>query len=66
MTNENSEIYAGLETVYRHICMTAQNSTEMLHVHPYETTVVHKLCNTDCEARLNSVNWYLHTMMMGK
>jgi hypothetical protein len=43
MTDENGEIYAGLETVYRHICTTAQNSTEMLHVHPYETTVVHKL-----------------------
>jgi hypothetical protein len=31
---------------------------ELLQLHPYMTTVVHK--ETDCEARLNFKNWYLH------
>jgi hypothetical protein len=25
---------------------------KLLHLHSYRTTVVHKLCDTDCEARL--------------
>jgi hypothetical protein len=39
---------------------SVQNATKLPHLHPYNTTVVHKVYNTDCEARLNFANWYLH------
>jgi hypothetical protein len=29
------------------------NATQLLHLHPYETTVVHKFYGKDSEARLN-------------
>jgi ferritin len=33
---------------------------ELLHLHAYVTTVVHKLRNTQPDATMNFVNWYLH------
>ena len=50
----------------RHICVTAQNVTETLHENPYETTVVHKLYITNCDARLNYLNWCLHGVYGGE
>jgi hypothetical protein len=44
--------------------MSAQSVIKPLHLHPCNTTVVHKLCTTDCEERLNFVNWYLHGVQM--
>jgi hypothetical protein len=35
----------------------ARNWTELLHLHLYKTTLVHKHCDTECEARLNFLNW---------
>jgi hypothetical protein len=37
-----------------------QNATKPPHLHPYNTTAVHKLYNIDREARLNFVNWSVH------
>jgi len=31
-------------------------------MHPLNTTVIHKFYNTDCKARLNSVDWCLLIM----
>ena len=35
-----------------------------LCLHPYNTTVIHECCDTDCEARLNFVNWCLFGFTM--
>jgi len=35
----------------------AWNWTELLHLHLHKTTVVHRHCETDCEAQLNFLNW---------
>jgi len=39
---------------------------KLLHLHAYETTVVHRLHNTQLDARMNFVNWYLHAMHDGE
>jgi len=31
-----------------------------LHLQLYKTTAAHKLCNTNCAARLSVMNWYRH------
>ena len=36
-----------------------QNVSKVLHFHLHKTTVIHKLCNAVCEARLNFMNEYL-------
>jgi hypothetical protein len=37
---------------------SAQNITKLLHLLPYKTTSVYKLCDRFCEARLNFVNCF--------
>jgi hypothetical protein len=39
---------------------------KLLHLHSYNTTLVHKLCDTNHIARVNSVNWYLHAEHNGE
>jgi hypothetical protein len=39
---------------------SAQNAAQLLHEHLCKTTAVYKFCDTECKARLNSVNWYPH------
>ena len=41
----------------RSMSSPAWNWTELLQLHLYMTTLVHKHCDTDCEARLNFLNW---------
>jgi len=36
-----------------------KNATKMLHFHPHNTTVIHKLHDAYCEAKESFVNWYL-------
>jgi hypothetical protein len=38
---------------------SAYNATELLHLHPSNTTVTYMLYNMDCTARLNPVIWHL-------
>ena len=45
---------------------SAQNTTKVPHLCPYKTTVVRKCYDTDREARLNFVNWYLHVVPAGQ
>ena len=45
---------------------SARNAVQLLHERPYEITLVHKLNNTDREARRNFVNWYLHGVHAGE
>jgi hypothetical protein len=42
-----------------------KNATKLLHLHPYKTTVIHELYNTDCEASLG-VNFYLNRVHAGE
>jgi hypothetical protein len=41
------------------VCSICTRCSKTVHLHLFKTAVVHKLYNTDCEARLNFVNWYL-------
>jgi hypothetical protein len=45
---------------------TAQNAIQLLYKHAYKTTVVYTLYGMDYEARLKSVNWYLHGIYNGE
>lgn len=43
-----------------------QREVSILCLHPCNTTVIHEHCDTDCEARLNFVNWCLFWFMIMK
>jgi hypothetical protein len=45
---------------------SARISTELLYLKPYMTSVVHKLCDTDREVRLNFVKRQLHAVYDGE
>lgn len=38
----------------------------MFILHSCKTAVVHKLCHTDCQARLNFLNWDVHWVHDGE
>lgn len=42
------------------------SASQMFQLHPLKTVMVHKLYDSDCEARLNSVNRYVTGCTVGK
>lgn len=44
----------------------ARTLKKLLHLHAYETSVVHRLHNTELDVRMNFVNWYLHVVHKGE
>ena len=39
---------------------------KLINLHVYEATVVHRLHDTELDARLNFMNWYLHVPHEGE
>ena len=44
-------------------CRARKRAGDKCVRHPYKATMVHKLSDTDHEARLNFVKWYLHGVL---
>jgi hypothetical protein len=38
----------------------ARNQAKLVHLYPHNTTIVHKLCDTNYAAKLNFMNWCRH------
>jgi hypothetical protein len=45
---------------------SSQTATKLLHLCPYNKTVIHKLNDTAYEARLHCVKWYPYGVLDGK